>query len=170
MPEDHPVQEAAALHTTRCLRSIEAQIRLLALPARSFCHSPFAVCMVSTGTIPLLSACTYLFTGKKLATARNQIRLSIGCLKSFAQVWPRGAKILLEMQMIAREALKINTPEETGLSSASATSTSATGSGTSSTGDPTDSSSELSITFPMLDNSQPCWDLNDTQNLPLWFP
>ncbi|ROT38961.1 hypothetical protein SODALDRAFT_358796 [Sodiomyces alkalinus F11] len=33
--------ELVNIHTTRCLRSIEAQIRPLALPARSFRHTPF---------------------------------------------------------------------------------------------------------------------------------
>jgi hypothetical protein len=36
---------------------------------------------------------------------REQIRLSIGCLKSFATIWPRAGKNLQEVQAIARELL-----------------------------------------------------------------
>lgn len=61
--------------------------------------------MVATGTIPLLSACKFLYSGKELAQARNHIRLSIGCLKAFAEIWPRGAKNLNEIQAIARHVL-----------------------------------------------------------------
>ncbi|KFY29865.1 hypothetical protein V494_08424 [Pseudogymnoascus sp. VKM F-4513 (FW-928)] len=93
------------VHTTRCLKSIEAQLRLLALPAQPCCHTPFAVCMLTTGTIPLLSACKFLLVDQRLAVARDQIRMSIGCLKSFAGVWPRAGKNLQEVQTIAREML-----------------------------------------------------------------
>jgi hypothetical protein len=36
---------------------------------------------------------------------REQIRLSIGCLKSFATIWSRAGKNLQEVQAIARELL-----------------------------------------------------------------
>jgi hypothetical protein len=97
--------ESVNVHTTRCILSIEAQIRLLALPMRPFNHTPFGICMIVTGAIPLLSACKFLLKGHKLAVARNQIRFIIGCLKSFAQVWPHGAKSLHEIQEIARLVL-----------------------------------------------------------------
>ncbi|TLD33105.1 hypothetical protein PspLS_01334 [Pyricularia sp. CBS 133598] len=108
------------IHTTRCLRSIQAQVRLLALPARPFCHTPFAICMMTTGTITLLSACKYLpatspqdplasasAVGDGLSLSRHQVRLGMGCLMAMAHVWPQGRRHLAEVQAIAREVLGI---------------------------------------------------------------
>lgn len=94
-----------SIHTTRCLASIQSQIKLLTLPKRPFCHSPFVSCMVVTGMLPYLSACRCLLTGKELAVARQQIRLGIGCLRALGSIWTRGAKTVEEIQAIAREIL-----------------------------------------------------------------
>jgi hypothetical protein len=61
--------------------------------------------MMSEGTLALLSACRYLLQDKALAIARDQIRLSIGCLKTLGEVWPRTAKNVKEIQTIARHVL-----------------------------------------------------------------
>lgn len=104
--------DLANVHTVRVLRSVEAQIRLLALPSpRPFCHhTPFATCMVSEGTLALLSACRFLLRGRDLAVARDQIRMSIGCLRALGDVWPRTAKNVQEIQIIARHVLGIDPP------------------------------------------------------------
>lgn len=61
--------------------------------------------MVSEGTLALLSACTYLLKDQSLAVARDQIRLTIGCLKAVGEVWPRTARNVKEIQTIARHVL-----------------------------------------------------------------
>ena len=176
VPEDRPSQEARTLHTMRCLRSIEAQIRLLALPTRTFCHSPFSVCAVVTGTIPLLSACKFLFTGKRLATARDQIRLSIGCLKSFARVWPRGARIVREIQTIACELLGLPSKgQERPACTAGSTGMSSDASSSSSDptliGDAMNHFTEDPIVLPALEGLPNAWDLNEVEDdLSMWFP
>ncbi|KAI6781458.1 C6 zinc finger domain-containing protein [Emericellopsis cladophorae] len=93
------------VHTVRVLRAVEAQIHLLTLPSRPFHHTPFTTCMVSEGTLALLSACNYLLKGKELAVARDQIRVTIGCLRSLGEVWPRTARNVTEIQTIARHVL-----------------------------------------------------------------
>ncbi|KAH7255025.1 hypothetical protein NW759_012678 [Fusarium solani] len=125
-PADSPTPDLINVHTIRVLRSVEAQIRLLALPARPFNHTPFITCMVSEGTLALLSACNFLHKGKELAIARDQIRMTIGCLKALGEVWPRTARNVREIQMIARHVLglgpkstKSNTPQSTGVPSLS---------------------------------------------------
>lgn len=97
--------EYETLHTARCLKSIEAQIRLLALPIRQVTHTPFVVCMLATGTISLLAACKFYLSDQRVAIARHQIRMSIGHLKLFANVWPQAERSLQEIQTIAREVL-----------------------------------------------------------------
>jgi hypothetical protein len=110
-PPRLPAQESVIVHTTRCLQAIEAQVRLIALPSQPLQHTPFTICMVTEGAIPLLSACRFLFTGQKLSVARSQLRLMIGSLKGWAKAWPRAAKNMQELQAIAREVL-IQTPRE----------------------------------------------------------
>lgn len=111
--DEHIAKESLIVHTTRCLRAIEAQVRLLALPAERFSHTPFIVCMVTTGAIPLLSACRTLFKGKELAVGRNQLRLIIGCLKALAETWPRAAKYVREIQELARILLAVSSTSST---------------------------------------------------------
>lgn len=106
-PEDIPTPDLVNVHTVRVLRSVEAQIRLLALPTAEFHHSPFTTCMVSEGTLALLSACHFLLKGKELAIAREQIRMTIGCLKALAELWPRTARNVRELQTIAHHVLGI---------------------------------------------------------------
>ncbi|KAK8092717.1 C6 zinc finger domain protein [Apiospora kogelbergensis] len=106
--DEHIAKKSLVVHTKRCLRAIEAQVRLLALPAERFSHTPFIVCMVTTGAIPLLSACRTLFKGKELAVGRNQLRLIIGCLKALAETWPRAATYVREMQELARILLAVS--------------------------------------------------------------
>ncbi|KAL1869474.1 hypothetical protein Plec18167_007772 [Paecilomyces lecythidis] len=101
-PLDTPTPDLVNVHTTRVLRAVEAQIRLLALPVRRFYHTPFTTCMVSEGTLALLSACSALLKGKGLAIARDQIRMTLGCLKVLGEVWPRTARNVREIQTIAQ--------------------------------------------------------------------
>ncbi|KAJ5733627.1 hypothetical protein N7493_002413 [Penicillium malachiteum] len=106
-PQDTPTPDLVNVHTVRVLRSVEAQIRLLALPTRHFNHTPFTTCMVSEGTLALLSACKFLLKGKELSIAREQIRMTIGCLKALAELWPRTARNVREIQTIAQHVLVV---------------------------------------------------------------
>ncbi|TFA98889.1 hypothetical protein CCMA1212_009339 [Trichoderma ghanense] len=109
--------EFRLIHTVKCIRAAEAQIGLLALPARPCSHTPFVVCMLTTGTLSLLAACRYTLRGQELAVARDQIRMSIGCHKAMAAVWPQAGSNLHEVQAIAREVLGL--PMGSGSSSSS---------------------------------------------------
>lgn len=104
----------------RVLRSVEAQIRLLTLPVRKFAHTPFTTCMVSEGTLALLSACNFIFGSKELATAREQIRMIIGCLKVLGEVWPRIARNVREIQTIAQHVLGLYSKAAVSTGTASA--------------------------------------------------
>ncbi|KAK1701178.1 C6 zinc finger protein [Colletotrichum godetiae] len=104
-PKENPETELVNVHTVRVLRAVQAQVRLLALPTEGFHHSPFTTCMVSEGALALLSACSFLLKGKELVFARDQIRMTIGCLKTLGQVWPRTAKNVQEIQTIAQHVL-----------------------------------------------------------------
>jgi hypothetical protein len=61
--------------------------------------------MVSEGTLSLLSACNFLLKDKDLMIARDQIRVAIGCLKVLAEIWPRIARNVREIQTIAQSVL-----------------------------------------------------------------
>ncbi|KAL6897517.1 fungal-specific transcription factor domain-containing protein [Trichoderma evansii] len=97
--------EFRSIHTIKCIRAAEAQIGLLALPTKPCSHTPFVVCMLTTGTLSLLAACRYTLRGQKLAVARDQIRMSIGCHKAMANVWSQAGSNLHEVQAIACEVL-----------------------------------------------------------------
>ncbi|KLU82526.1 hypothetical protein MAPG_01598 [Magnaporthiopsis poae ATCC 64411] len=108
-PATEPVaKESLIIHTTRCLRAIEGQVRLLTLPRGGglFDRSPFVVCQLATGAVPLLAACRTVLTGPRVAVARSQLRLIIACLKAMAEVWPRVGRYVRELQELARLMLR----------------------------------------------------------------
>jgi hypothetical protein len=70
--------------------------------------------MVSEGTLALLSACNFIFRGEELATAREQIRMIIGCLKVLGEVWPRIARNVREIQKIAQHVLGLGSKVPVG--------------------------------------------------------
>jgi hypothetical protein len=102
---DAPTPDLINVHTVRVLRAVEAQVQLIALPTGKFHHSPFVTCMMSKGVLALLSACKSCLGGKELMIARDQIRMIIGCLKALGKVWPRTARNVREIQMIASHIL-----------------------------------------------------------------
>lgn len=116
-PLDTPTTDLVNVHTVRILRSVESQIRILALPARPFHHTPFTTCMVSEGTLALLSACSFLLKGKELAVARDQIRMTIGCLRALGEIWSRTARNVQEIQTIAQHVLGLKPKSDTPQSS-----------------------------------------------------
>ena len=78
---------------------------MLAQPIAPNMHTPFVVCMLVNTVISLIAACKYELATTSTRVTRDEIRLGIGCLKSFATVWPRAERILREVQAIAREML-----------------------------------------------------------------
>jgi hypothetical protein len=63
--------------------------------------------MVSEGTLALLSACAFQLKEQRLAIARDQIRMTIGCLKALGKFWPRTARNVRELQTIALHVLNL---------------------------------------------------------------
>lgn len=125
------------MHTVRVLRAVEAQIRLLTLATSNtgssatssspstmlpFSHTPFTTCMVSEGTLALLSACKFLLQGRELAVARDQIRMTVGCLRQLGELWPRAARNVQEIQMIARHVLGLGSSSSSSKAGSSSSS------------------------------------------------
>jgi hypothetical protein len=77
--------------------------------------------MVSEGTLALLSACHFYLKGAKLAIARDQIRMTIGCLKALGEFWPRTARNVREIQTIAQHVLGVRLPRGAGTGTSSST-------------------------------------------------
>ncbi|KAF2094421.1 hypothetical protein NA57DRAFT_13940, partial [Rhizodiscina lignyota] len=98
----------AFTHTKKILLAIERMTALLTLPTNMAAHTPFTICMVATVTIGHLSACNHVLKGEQLKIARERIRVAIGALEAFAEVWPRGKKVLREVKLVARELLGLD--------------------------------------------------------------
>ncbi|KAJ5623843.1 hypothetical protein N7510_000152 [Penicillium lagena] len=149
-PPDNPTPDLINVHAVRVLRSVEAQIRLLALPVRQFHHTPFVTCMISEGTLALLSACNFLLKGKDMMIARNQIRMTIGCLKELGEVWPRTARNMREIQTIAHHVLGLVSKAPSDSAKSSEVPPLSTGEGQGSMGSDADTSSESLDMLPSL--------------------
>jgi hypothetical protein len=96
------------VHTAKILAAIERMTNLLTLPTKVSLHTPFTICIVATITIAHLSACKYVLQGEALKTARERIRVAMGALETFAEVWPRGKRVVREVKIIARELLRLS--------------------------------------------------------------
>ncbi|KAM3515972.1 hypothetical protein MY11210_000512 [Beauveria gryllotalpidicola] len=172
---DGPTPEHINVHTVRVLRAVESQIRLLALPSRPFNHTPFCTCMISEGTLALLSACKFLLRGDELAIARDQIRLTIGCLKNLGALWPRVARNVSQIQTIAKHVLGIETHNDAaakGAKSASGSAhsvTSASGENGSSCEMKSSSNSDIFSTIRDFDDICGWYDIGELDSaLPFW--
>ncbi|KAM3555558.1 hypothetical protein MY1884_005543 [Beauveria asiatica] len=167
---DGPTPEHINVHTVRVLRAVESQIRLLALPSRPFNHTPFCTCMISEGTLALLSACKFLLRGDELAVARDQIRLTIGCLKSLGALWPRAARNVSQIQTIAKHVLGIETHSSAAADKgASASATCASGEKESSCEMASLSNSHVFSTMRDFDDICGWYDIGELDSaLPFW--
>lgn len=89
---------------------------MLTLPIRLARHTPFNICMIATMTIAHLSACKYVFTGDQLKIARERIRVAMGALEVFAEIWPRAKKVVGEVKIVARTLLSLESkPRQTSI-------------------------------------------------------
>lgn len=95
----------APTHTAKILKAVERLTALLTLPVPISLHTPYSICVIASPTIAYLSACKHLLEGEELKLARERIRVAIGALEGFGDVWPRGKKVVREVKIIARELL-----------------------------------------------------------------
>jgi len=127
--------------------------------------------MLATGTISLLSACKFLLRDQKLAIARDQIRMSIGYLKSFAGVWPLAEKSLQEIQTIAREVLRQQHKDQHNARQVEVLLTNNVRQlDPTSDLDPRKDSHDYALPLPSLDSLQTYLNLSDLQtDISAWF-
>lgn len=97
----------AHIHTAKIMIAIERMTEMLTLPCRMAVHDPFHICMIAATTIAHLSACKNTLQGEALQIARERIRVAMGALEIFAEVWPRAKEVVKELKTIARELLKL---------------------------------------------------------------
>ncbi|KAH8712613.1 hypothetical protein HC256_005796 [Beauveria bassiana] len=166
---DGPTPEHINVHTVRVLRAVESQIRLLALPSRPFNHTPFCTCMISEGTLALLSACKFLLRGNELAIARDQIRLTIGCLKNLGALWPRVARNVSQIQTIAKHVLGIIETHNSAADKGASASASASASGSAHSATSTAEENESSCEMASLSNSDVFSTMRDFDDICGWY-
>ncbi|KAL3425417.1 C6 transcription factor [Phlyctema vagabunda] len=90
------------MHTRKTLDSAEAAIALYSLPSPLLGHSPLGICAISASILAQLSACAYFVQGNEWKTTRDRIRLGLGCLKGFGEVWSTSRRTERETKAIAR--------------------------------------------------------------------
>ncbi|KIM93884.1 hypothetical protein OIDMADRAFT_172967 [Oidiodendron maius Zn] len=100
-------QTARALHTNKALESLESLLGMMTLPTPIMKHTPLIICALAMAIMGQISACRLVLEPKEVIEARERIRLGIGALRAFTEIWPLGRKTILEMKTIARELLNI---------------------------------------------------------------
>jgi hypothetical protein len=104
------------LHTKKTLEAAEAAINLYALPCPIINHTPLGICGIVLSTLANLSACAYILRGSEWYRTRDRIRLGLGCLKTFSEVWEVSRLTEKETKKIARTVFAMPRPgmEESG--------------------------------------------------------
>ena len=90
------------LHTKKTLEAAETAINLYALPISMLQHTPLGICGIALSTLANLSACAYVLSGTEWYRTRDRIRLGLGGLKKFGEVWRLSRKTESETKAIAR--------------------------------------------------------------------
>ena len=98
------------LHTKKTLEAAEAAVNLYALPCSIINHTPLGICGIVLSTLANLSACAYILTGSEWYRTRDRIRLGLGCLKTFSEVWEVSRRTEKETKQIARTVFAMPRP------------------------------------------------------------
>jgi hypothetical protein len=98
------------LHTKKTLEAAEAAVNLYALPCSIINHTPLGICGIVLSTLANLSACAYIFTGSEWFRSRDRIRLGLGCLKTFSEIWEVSRWTEKETKKIARTVFEMPKP------------------------------------------------------------
>ncbi|KAF5604129.1 uncharacterized protein FSUBG_6902 [Fusarium subglutinans] len=94
-------------HLQKLLQAIRKQNQcLIILPLGPAQLSPFVICMVACCTIAHLVACKSTLPEDEAEVARSRIRVCLGTLRHYEDIWPRAKKILLELKRIANSILQ----------------------------------------------------------------
>jgi len=113
-PHDVTGQEDRAywLHTKKCLEAAEISINLYTLPIPILQHSPLGICGIVFSTLANLSACAHILNGPEWYRTRDRIRLGLGSLKKFGEVWATSRRSERETKKIARSVFSLPRPGE----------------------------------------------------------
>jgi hypothetical protein len=114
-PPDHDIASQEKdktywLHTKKTLEAAEAAVNLYALPCSIINHTPLGICGIVLSTLANLSACAYFLTGSEWYRTRDRIRLGLGCLKTFSEVWEVSRWNEKETKKIARTVFAMPRP------------------------------------------------------------
>lgn len=93
------------LHTRKCLEAARTAVELYALPIPIFEHSPLGIHDIVLSILANTSACAYVLQSTDWYHTRERIRLGLGGLKKFGEVWATSRQMEREMKRIARGAL-----------------------------------------------------------------
>lgn len=94
-------------HSEKLFQAVRKQNQcLILLPMRAAQLSPSTLCMVACCTIAHLVACKSAFTPDEAEVARSRIRVCLGTLKHYEDIWPRAKQILRELRSIANSILQ----------------------------------------------------------------
>lgn len=94
--------EAYWLHTKKTLTAAGVAISLYALPDQILRHSPLYMRGLLSSISVQISACAWLLKDEEWLRAWNRIRLGLGVLKAFNEIWANDRGNEREMKGVAR--------------------------------------------------------------------
>jgi hypothetical protein len=97
-------------HTKKTLEAAECAVNLYALPIPILQHSPMGICGLASSTLANLSACGYILHGAEWYRTRDRIRLGLGGMKKFGDVWKAARLAERETKKIARGVFALPRP------------------------------------------------------------
>ena len=77
---------------------------MLTIASKVTAHSPFVMCMGSMAAVTYLSALENRSAMLTSSTTKDRIRVFLGILKKFENIWPQAKKWSQEIKLLARPA------------------------------------------------------------------
>ncbi|KAG8406080.1 hypothetical protein J3459_017459 [Metarhizium acridum] len=86
----------------QAVNASKASVELFTLSASPTTHTPFIMCMGSMAAATYISACEYYLKGSEYAHAKDRVRVFLGALRAFEDIWPQARKWSGEVKLMAK--------------------------------------------------------------------
>ncbi|OAA34710.1 C6 zinc finger domain-containing protein [Metarhizium rileyi] len=89
-------------HTMQAVSAAKALVDLFTLSTSPTTHSLFIMRMGSMAAATHISACEHYLKGAEDAHAKNRVRVFLGTLRAFENIWPQPRKWSKEIKLMAK--------------------------------------------------------------------
>lgn len=99
----HIAGDKRHVYTAKALSHAQSVSQLMLLPCPLNKHSPFFSCITTMASVVFLSYWSLCAVDGSDTAIREQIRLSLGTLRTLSEIWPIAGRVYGQVKMVAQE-------------------------------------------------------------------